>query len=400
MSIVTYKRPVYHLIRERVLEERKFIQILTGPRQSGKTTLAQQVAEDLPFPVHYASADSPTLQDNFWIEQQWELARLKANQSSSAQCLLILDEIQKIPSWSETVKKMWDEDTKRHISLKVMLLGSSPLLIQRGLSESLAGRFEHIPITHWSYPEMRDAFGLTAEEYMYFGGYPGSAGLIHDETRWKEYITGSLIETTISKDILLLTRIDKPALLRRLFFLGCEYSGQILSFQKMLGQLQDAGNTTTLSHYLNLLTGAGMLTEIKKYAGETVRRRGSSPKLQVMNMGLKSALSSQTFQSAQADGEYWGKLTESAIGAHLVNSSAGKPVKVYYWRDRGREVDFVLESGNRIVAFEVKSGKKKQSLPGLKAFDRLFHPVKTILVGSGGVPIEEFLSQPPAYWFE
>ena len=153
------------------------------------------------------------------------------------------------------------------------MLGSAPLLIQKGLSETLAGRFEVIPVWHWSYKEMSEAFGFGVDDYVIHGGYPGAAHLIGESDRWARYIRDSLIETSISRDVLLLTRVDKPALLRRLFELGCRYSGQVLSYTKILGQLQDAGNTTTLAHYLDLLSAAGMLTGIQKYAGSAARRR-------------------------------------------------------------------------------------------------------------------------------
>ena len=251
-----YKRPLYQTLLSRLKEPRRFLQVLAGPRQVGKTTLARQAMEGGRTRSQYASADEPTLQDRAWIEQQWDLGRMKAK---DGEALLVLDEVQKVPGWSEVVKRLWDEDTAKRVSLKCVLLGSSPLLVQRGLTESLAGRFEILHVTHWSFAEMRDAFGWDVDQYVYFGGYPGAAALIEDRQRWARYIVESLIETTLSRDILLMTRVDKPALLRRLFLLGCDYSGQILSYQKMLGQLQDAGNTTTLAHYLELLAGAGML---------------------------------------------------------------------------------------------------------------------------------------------
>jgi len=250
-----YKRPIYQTLLKRVREHRRFIQVLAGPRQVGKTILARQVIDEVAIPSHYASADEPTLRDRSWIEEQWELARLKiTSDKRTKEALLVLDEVQKVTAWSEVVKRLWDEDTAARRRLKVVLLGSSPLLIQKGLTESLAGRFEIIPATHWSYAEIRDAFGWSHDQFIYFGGYPGAAELIEDEERWRRYIIDSLIETTISRDILLLTRVDKPALLRRLFQLACDYSGQVISYQKMLGQLQDAGNTTTLAHYLELLS--------------------------------------------------------------------------------------------------------------------------------------------------
>lgn len=274
-----YSRPIYKSLLSRLKEPRKFLQVLAGPRQVGKTTLIRQVIDTLKVPSHYASADEPTLKSAVWIEQQWEIGRLNAMKSGKKEeALLVLDEVQKVSGWSEIVKRLWDEDTANKTQLKVVLLGSSPLLIHRGLTESLAGRFEIIPITHWSFSEMKDAFGWNVEQFIYFGGYPGAAGLIDDQERWSRYIIDSLIETTISRDILLMTRVDKPALIRRLFLLGCDYSGQILSYQKMLGQLQDAGNTTTLAHYLELLAGAGMLTGLQKFAGKQIKQRGTSPK--------------------------------------------------------------------------------------------------------------------------
>lgn len=305
-----YKRQSFGTLISRVKEPRKFIQVLSGPRQAGKTTLVQQVIEQIDLPVHYASADDPALQDKIWIEQQWEIAKLNRQNENSKEAVLVLDEIQKISGWSDIVKKFWDADTRDNIQLKLILLGSAPLLIKRRLTESLAGRFEIIPITHWSYSEMKEAFNYSLDHYIYFGGYPGASELIRDEDRWRQYILNSLIETTISRDILLMNRVDKPVLLRRLFQLGCEYSGQILSFTKMLGQLHDAGNTTTLSHYLELLSGSGVLTGIQKYAGESVRKRASSPKFQILNTGLMNAMIYSNFKEALQDRNYWGRVVE------------------------------------------------------------------------------------------
>lgn len=385
-----YRRPMFHVLLARVQARRRFLQVLSGPRQAGKTTLVQQVLSACPLPAHYASADGPSVQGRAWIEQQWDIARLLSREGKGkTEALLVLDEIQKVPEWSEMVKRCWDADTAARCPLKVVLLGSAPLLVQRGLAESLAGRFEVIPVPHWTYPEMQAAFGWTVDQYVYFGGYPGAAGLIGDVPRWTRYILESLVETTVSRDVLLMTRVDKPALLRRLFHLGCMYSGQILSYQKMLGQLQEAGNTTTLAHYLELLTAAGMLTGLAKFSGERARQRASSPKLQVMNTALVSAQLSLSFAEARRTPDVWGRLVESAVGAHLLNSSAGTPAEVYYWRERNRDVDFIVRSGMRLAAIEVKSGAGKESFPGMEAFARAFRPQRTLLVGGGGLPIEQ-----------
>jgi len=366
----------------------------------GKTVLARQLIEDLAFPSHYASADEPTLRDGTWLEQQWDLVRLQTNSSGgNRDALLVLDEVQKIAHWSEIVKRLWDEDTAAKRALKVILLGSAPLLIQKGLTESLAGRFEIVPATHWSFSEMRQAFGWNVETYIYFGGYPGSAELISDENRWRRYIIDSLIETTISRDILLMSRVDKPALLRRLFQLACDYSGQVISYQKMLGQLQDAGNTTTLAHYLDLLTGAGMVVGLPKYSGGRVRQRGSSPKLHVMNNALMTASSDFTFDNAPKDRDTWGRLVESAAGSHLINGTRGTNAELFYWRERSREVDFVLKSSRSIVTVEVKSGRARASLAGMDAFSKEFKVTRKILVGASGLSLEEFLLKPVELWF-
>lgn len=394
-----FQRPICRTLVSRLKEPRRFLQVLAGPRQVGKTTLARQAMESLAMPAHYASADEPGLRDRAWIEQQWEVARLQLKGTrKSGGALLVLDEIQKISHWSDVVKRLWEEDSHKKLALKVVLLGSSPWLIQRGLTESLAGRFEVIPVTHWSYAEMHEAFGWGLEQFIFFGGYPGAVVLAGDETRWAHYIADSLIETTLSRDILLMARVDKPALLRRLFHLGCDYSGQILSYQKMVGQLQDAGNTTTLAHYLELLAGAGMLTGIPKFAGQRIRQRGSSPKLQVLNNALMTAQAAVSFDEAQKNRDFWGRLVESAVGAHLVNSAMGTKTEVFYWRERSMEVDFVLRSGKSIVAIEVKSGRSRVDLPGVEAFKKTFHPKRTLLVGGQGISVEEFLGKPATYW--
>lgn len=392
---MAYQRPQFQILISRLAEPRRFIQVVAGPRQVGKTTLVQQVCERAGLPAQLSSADEPTLRGQEWIAQQWEIARLKREGQGA---ILVLDEIQKIPGWSETVKHLWDEDTRKQIPLKVILLGSSPLLMQRGLSESLAGRSEVLHLPHWPAVEMNEAFGWTVQQSIFYGGYPGAASLIADHDRWVRYVRDSLIETTLSRDVLLLSRVDKPALLRRMFELGCRYSGQILSYTKMIGQLQDAGNTTTLAHYLELLSAAGMLTGIPKYAGGMVRSRGSSPKLQVLDTALFSAMAGYRFEEAQADREHWGRLTESAVGAHLANAAAAGKCELFYWRERNREVDFIVRAGRKVIAIEVKSGRAQNVLPGLQAFNEAFKPDRLLLVGGDGIAVDEFLLMPVENW--
>ena len=390
----TYRRTLLDGIVHRMGEPRRFLQVLAGARQVGKTTLARQMMAAFGENSTYATADGASSEDGVWIEQQWEAARFRCREAG--RWLLVLDEVQKIQNWSETVKLLWDRDTVDGLDLRVVLLGSSPLLVQQRLSESLAGRFEIMRVGHWSFTEMHEAFGLTADQYIYFGGYPGAASLISEEDRWRRYLLDSLIETTVSRDILLMNRVDKPALLRQLFRLGCVYSSQILSYQKMLGQLQDAGNTTTLAHYLELFSGAGMLCGLSKFSGEVVRQRGSSPKFQVLNNALMTAQSATTFLEARRDPERWGRIAESAIGAHLANGAQAGDYELFYWREVSKEVDFVLRRGDKVVALEVKAGNRRTSLPGMAAFEKAFGPAKKLLVGTGGIPFEEFLRIAPA----
>ena len=395
-----YQRPQAATLAKRLAERRRHLQVVAGPRQVGKTTLVQQVVEASDLAARFASADEPTLRGHAWIDQQWQAARLDASDAGKTGAVLVLDEIQKIPGWSETVKRLWDEDTRRRLPLKVVLLGSAPLLIARGLTESLAGRFELLHLPHWAFAEMRKAFGWSVEEYIFYGGYPGAAPLIREPKRWARYVLDALVETTISRDVLLLTRVDKPALLRRLFELACRYSGQVLSYTKMLGQLQEAGNTTTLAHYLDLLAAAGMVTGLPKYAGDLARSRGSSPKLQVFNTALMTAGSGFALAEARSDPELWGRLVESSVGAHLANASAAGECDLYYWRERNQEVDFVARVGRRLVAIEVKSGRAPQSHPGIAAFAAAFKPKRSLLVGGDGIAVDEFLARPVAHWLQ
>jgi predicted AAA+ superfamily ATPase len=395
-----FERSHAETLAARLAEPRRFLQVVAGARQVGKTTLVGQVLSRLDVPNVFVSADEPTVGDTAWLAAQWERGRLAAADGARTGSVLVLDEVQKIPRWSETVKRLWDEDSRARRPVKVVLLGSAPLLMQQGLTESLAGRFEVVHLPHWSYAEMRAAFGFSVEDYLYFGGYPGAAPLIRDPQRWKRYLLDSLIETTIARDVLLMTRVDKPALLRRLFELGCRYSGQVLSYTKMLGQLQDAGNTTTLAHYLELLAGAGMLTGLQKYAGRSVRQRGSSPKLQVLNTALMTAQSGLSPEEARSDREFRGRLVESAVGAHLANAAASGTCELFYWREQNQEVDFVVRGGRTVLAIEVKSGRAPDAFSGLAAFSKAFKPKRTLLVGADGIALDEFLTKPVEHWLQ
>ncbi|MDE3269904.1 MAG: AAA family ATPase [Pseudomonadota bacterium] len=389
-----YSRAQISTLVSRLREPRQLIQIVAGARQVGKTTLVKEAAVRSGLPYRYVSADEPALRGDAWLEQQWAAARMLAANNNNA--LLVVDEAQKIANWSEIVKRLWDEDGHRRIPLKLVLLGSSPLLVQKGSNDSLAGRFEVLHLPHWSYTEMRDAFGWTLDEYLFYGAYPGAATLIHQTQRWRRYICDALIEPAVARDVLLLTRVDKPALLRQVFELACVCSGQILSYNKMLGQLQDAGNTTTIAHYLELLHAADLIIGLRKYAGNAVRRRKSSPKLQVFNNALLTAQAGVDFATARTNREFWGRLVESAVGAHFINS---KDCRLYYWRKDNAEVDYIVTAGQQTLAIEVKGSDYRKKPKALDKFAQLFNVTRKLLVGGDGIDVETFLSTPVSYWF-
>ena len=393
-----FERSHLQSLIKRAKEPRKYIQVLMGPRQVGKTTLIGQLLQKYKGGHHFVSADAVLPSNNSWLDQQWDIVRLKMEQEQAPEYILVIDEIQKIDKWSEIVKLNWDSDSRNKLNIKVILLGSSRLLLQNGLTESLAGRYESTYLGHWEYKEMKEAFGWTINQYVWFGGYPGSASLIDDEDRWKAYVQQSLIEPSISKDILMMTRVDKPALMKQLFELGCAYSGQILSYNKMLGQLHDAGNTTTLTHYLQLLNTAGLLGGLEKYAADIIRKRSSSPKLQVHNTALISAQHGDDFKSIVMKPAEWGRMVESSIGAHLVNNAISGGYAVRYWRQQDEEVDFVIERKKKIIALEVKSGNASAT-SGMDTFRKQFKPERVLLIGNTGLRWQELLEIDPATLF-
>ncbi|WP_449188715.1 ATP-binding protein [Tannerella forsythia] len=394
---MNYIRKQYHTLKARIQEPRRFMQVLAGPRQVGKSTLVGQVLQKVPIPYSVEVADAIDPKDRDWIHRVWEGARTTMTLRGEAERLLVIDEIQKIDNWSEVVKREWDEDTRKHLNLKVVLLGSSRLLLKRGLTESLAGRFELIRLGHWSYQEMHDAFGVTLDEYIYFGGYPGAAHMIGDEKRWRKYIKDSLVAPVIEKDVLMTSNIYKPALMKQLFELGCGYSAEILSLTKLMGQLQDAGNVTTLASYLEILDQCALLTGLQKYANDDARKRGSIPKYQVYNNALLTAYKGRSFLTDRTDTTLWGRWVESTIGVHLLGMAEEADYQVYYWReparnkaDKDKEVDFIIVNDGEVTAIEVKSGRRGMN-SGLPVFVEAFHPGKSFVVGSGGVSLEDFL---------
>ena len=386
-----YKRAEYQVITDRMKEPRRFIQVVMGARQIGKSTVVKQVLQDLDMPYRLFSADNVPATNSAWISDCWAAVRSLKESRGWESVVLAIDEIQKIANWSEVVKKEWDDDTFHDCNIKVLLLGSSRVLLEKGLSESLAGRFEEIRMSHWSYQEMKECFGFSLDQYLFYGGYPGAAALIGDEDRFSQYIQSAIIEATINKDILMDTPIGKPALLRQTFELGAAYSGELLSFNKMLGSLQDAGNTVTLAGYVNLLDESGLLCGLQKFSVNMARRRASIPKFQVYNNALKMVYSPLAFEQAILDRRSWGRIFESGIGAYLVSQAFVHRFEVFYWRERTYEVDFVLRKKGSVIAIEVKSNAEKKA-EGLDKFRKLFRPKSAFIVGDGGIGAEDFLS--------
>lgn len=391
-----YRRHQVDLLSERLLQGESRIQILSGPRQTGKTTIATQVMEDLrirEIGCIFASADSAIPHGADWILERWVEARLR--ESESGRAILFLDEVQKVRGWAEQVKLLWDEDRRKDRKLGVVLLGSSKLLMMRGTSESLAGRFEVIPVFHWSYPEMHAAFGLDMDTYMVQGGYPGSVDLMEDFTRWRAYILDAIVEPVLTRDLLLSFRVDKPALLRSLFVLGCRYASQILSYNRMVGQLQDAGNTTTLAHYLELLEGAGLMAGLQKFSGSEVRTRASSPKLLPLNNALVTAVGGLSPEDVARDPAWRGRLVENAVGCtfyeQLVNRNKGR---LEYWRQGGAELDYVLRIEHRTLGVEVASGSG-HGRRGIRAFSDRYPGIPVLMFGGDGLPLDRALKEGP-----
>lgn len=393
-----YIRKQFNTLKERILEPRMFMQVLAGPRQVGKSTLVGQVLERINIAHTMEVADGVDPKDSDWIHRVWEAARTTMTLRRLTEYLLVIDEVQKIDNWSEAVKREWDADTRSKLNMKVVLLGSSRLLLKKGLTESLAGRYELIRMPHWSLTEMRDAFGVTLDQYIYFGGYPGPARMTGDERRWRKYVRDSLVAPAIEKDVMMTSNIYKPALMKQLFEMGCGYSAEILSLTKMMGQLQDAGNVTTLASYLEILDQCALLTVLQKYANDDARKRGSVPKYQVYNNALLTAYKGRGFVTDRTDTRTWGRWVESAVGAHLLSMADELDYKVYYWREPSRnkdekdkEVDFVIVRDGEVTAIEVKSGRRGMN-SGLPAFVEAFHPKRSFIVGTGGVSLEDFLS--------
>lgn len=373
----------------RLQEPRRTIQVVAGPRQVGKTTLVKQVLQQLSTPSRFFNADGVEPDDKDWIAARWEEVRALMHFNQYQEMVLVIDEAHKINNWSEQVKREWDADTFNDVNIKVVLLGSSRLLLKKGLTESLAGRFEILSMTHWSFQEMQEAFGWDINQYVYFGGYPGSAPYVNNEARWRKYMRESIIAPAIEKDVLQTTYIYKPALMHQLFHLGCAYSGELLSYNKMLGLLQDAGNATTLVNYMEVLGESKLLTGLPKYVKDASRKYRTIPKLQVYNNALLTALTEGvSYEKVFTDPQLWGRWVESAVGCYLLDKADELDCDLFYWREDNEEVDFVLRRADKLLAIEVKSGKR-QSNSGLSTFRQMYNPQHSLVVGGQALPLED-----------
>ena len=367
----SYERAFVAQLEKRLNGNAPLIQVLIGPRQVGKTTGMRQLLARMPGNSHYANADDLLVSDRTWLLEQWQKALLLGDGT-----LLVIDEIQKIPNWSEAIKSLWDRQPHR---LRVVVLESSSLQIQSGLTESLAGRFELTRIFHWTFTELKDAFGYDLERYLMYGGYPGTVDFEDDYDRWYAYLKDAIVEAVIGKDILQNRKVANPALFRQAFEILCRYPAQEISYTKLLGQLQDKGNTDLVKYYLELYAGAFLIYSLEKYSAKGWLTRTSSPKILMACPALYTMTAGQW---ALSDAEQRGRVFELAVGALLLQL----PGELFYWREKNAEVDFVYRYQGRLYAVEVKSGRKK-SAKGLDAFMKHFPEAIPVIMTPDNFPV-------------
>jgi predicted AAA+ superfamily ATPase len=362
--VKVYERSFVAQLEQRLSAGQPLIQVLVGPRQVGKTTGVKQLLARYPYTTHYANADDILTTDRTWLLEQWQKALL-----SGKKTLLVIDEIQKVPNWSETVKSLWDKAPK---ALRVIILGSSSLQLQKGLTESLAGRFELIRTHQWTYDELKHAFKYDLDRYLTYGGYPGAVGYENEFDRWYAYLKDSIIEAVVGKDILLNRKVGNPALFRQAFEILCRYPAQEISYTKLLGQLQDKGNTDLVKYYIELYSGAFLIHPLEKYSEKNYLSRVSSPKILVSCPALYTM---HEGPQVLADLEKRGRIFEAAVGTQLLQL----PGNLYYWREKQKEVDFIYKYRGLLYAVEVKSGRRKLS-QGLNTFLDKFPKARPVII--------------------
>lgn len=386
-----YQRRHLNILTSRMAEPRRRMQIVMGPRQVGKSTLVGQFTEGISVPFDFFAADGVNRFDSSWIPNKWQQVRMRMDIHSEQEHILIIDEVQKIRGWSEQVKKEWDEDSRSHRNLKVILLGSSRLLLQKGLEESLEGRFETIKMGYWDWQEMHEAFGFSMDEYVYFGGFPGLAPDIQDEDRWRNLMEDSIISPILTRDILEIEEIRNPALLRQVFELACIESAKELSLTKMQGTM-NSGTVPTIKNYLDILNKSMIVQPLQNYSPSRVKEKQSVPKMQVFNNAFRNRFGTFSFDEARVDPAEWGRLVESAVGAHLANRAMTDDYELFYWRnERRQECDYVLRKGQALVAIEVKSGSVDKTV-GFEKFKERFADKVTaaFIVGPHALPLDDF----------
>ncbi len=320
------------------------IQVILGPRQVGKTTGVLEFAHKVERALYF-TADGVLSEQRAWVENCFQQA-IRENK------ILIIDEIQKIVNWSETVKRIWDQSKVEKKSLECILLGSSSLEINRGLTESLLGRYELISVPHWSYSESKELSGMSIDDYLVFGGYPGSYEFIKDFERWSQYLTTSIVDNVITKDILLYQAVRSVSLFKQAFDIISHYPSHEISYNKLLGQIQDKGNIDLVKHYLNLYQGAFLIDVLEKYSVKPIKRKTSSPKILHHCPAFYGRLLGQRIVN---EAELKGHAFETLVGNILKNNFD----KLYYWRDGNHEVDFVFKYLGQEYGVEVKSGRRK-----------------------------------------
>lgn len=386
-----YQRRHLNILKSRMAEPRRRMQIVMGPRQVGKSTLVGQFTEGISVPFDFFAADGVNRFDSSWIPNKWQQVRMRMDIHSEQEHILIIDEVQKIRGWSEQVKKEWDEDSRSHRNLKVILLGSSRILLQKGLEESLEGRFETIKMGYWDWQEMHEAFGFSMDEYVYFGGFPGLAPDIQDEDRWRNLMEDSIISPILTRDILEIEEIRNPALLRQVFELACIESAKELSLTKMQGTM-NSGTVPTIKNYLDILNKSMIVQPLQNYSPSRVKEKQSVPKMQVFNNAFRNRFGTFSFDEARVDPAEWGRLVESAVGAHLANRAMTDDYELFYWRnERRQECDYVLRKGQALVAIEVKSGSVDKTV-GFEKFKEQFadNVTAAFIVGPHALPLDDF----------